>query len=49
MTKTTWIVIGVLVAVGITGLAVWQIGEKQRANREKEDVLKSLKDIGAIK
>ena len=48
MTKTTWIVLGVVVAVGLTGLIVWQQSEKQRAKREKDDVLKSLKDMGKI-
>jgi hypothetical protein len=49
MTKTAWIVVGIAVALGVTALTVWQVGEKQREKREKDDVLKSLKDSGAIK
>jgi hypothetical protein len=49
MTKTAWIVVGIAVALGVTALTVWQVGENQRAKREKDDVLKSLKDSGGIK
>lgn len=49
MTKTTWIIIGVGVAIGLTALLVYSQSDKQRAKKEKDDVLKSLKDTGIVK
>jgi hypothetical protein len=49
MTKTTWIVLGVGLAIGLTALIVYAQSDKQRAKKERDEVLKSLKDTGVVK